>query len=488
MSDLGLPRGALGAVRRHYAPAADWTRDPVGWVAETQPRVHLWSRQREVMEAVRDHKQVAVKACHSSGKSYVAAEVIAWWVDSHPVGESVVVTSAPTGHQVKAILWKEMNRLHRSAGLRGRMNLTEWYDDENELVAFGRKPSDQEPTAFQGFHAKYVLVVLDEACGIPESLWDAAASLASNEYGRVLAIGNPDDPEAYFAKVFQTDAWHQITISAFDTPNLTDEEVPEPVALSLISEGWVRQRAEVWGERSPVYVSKVLGQFPSDATDGVVPSSWVARCRYHELAEEGDVHLGLDVSAGGADRTVIFARRGPVVLGKHVLTGEADPLVMADWVLGVVLETGARWLKVDSIGVGWGVGGTIDGWHRDGLHDCVVVPVNVSESADDSEHFLNLRAEVWWGAREACRLREVDLRALDDDDVAELTCVRYHHRNPRSRVQVERKDEVKKRLGRSPDLADALCLCLYDPRWESEDLTDEVTSERIPARAPLRGR
>jgi hypothetical protein len=109
------------------------------------------------------------------------------------VGETRVVTTAPTQAQVEAILWNEINGFHERAGLAGRTNLTEWYFG-NYLAGLGRKPSEHSPAAFQGLHARYLLVILDEAYGIPKSIWDAASTLAANEHSRILVIGNPDGP------------------------------------------------------------------------------------------------------------------------------------------------------------------------------------------------------------------------------------------------------------------------------------------------------
>lgn len=483
MGEEFIPAAALAKLAQRWEIKPDYAKEPMQWVHDKLPNICLWSKQRQIVESVRDHSNTAVQSNHSSGKSFISSVVVSWWLDSHPPGEAFVVTSAPTGQQVKAILWREIGRRHKEANLPGRTNQTEWFIDmegHTELVAFGRKPNDYEPTAFQGIHARFVLVVLDEACGIPESLWDAASSLASNENGRILAIGNPDDPQSYFARVCSTRDWdwNVIKISAFDTPNFTGEDVTDHVREMLVSKRWVEEKKRQWGETSPVYISKVLGEFPVDAEDGIIPLSWASRCQHLEIRADGTTELGLDVAAGGSDETVVWARRGKVALRKWTIR-ESDPLVLADWVMDIIHQTDAKMLKVDSIGVGWGVGGTIDGWHRDGRHECLVVPVNASTAAYDAEHFLNLRAEMWWEARERCRNEEWDLGVLEDDDMADLTAPRFHTRNPRARIQIESKDELRKRLGRSPDSADALNLAFHVAYYPAEDLTSQVMDFRI---------
>lgn len=433
------------------------------------------------MQAIADHPNVAVKSCHSAGKSFTAAQVVVWWLDAHPPGTAFVVTSAPTGDQVKAILWREIGRAHKKAGLPGRTNLTEWYDESGELVGFGRKPNDYEPTAFQGIHAQFVLVVLDEACGIPEMLWDAASTLASNENSRVFAIGNPDDPQSHFAKVCKSAHWKVITISAYDTPNFTGEEVHPFLNDVLVSQRWVEEKADGWGRDSPLFISKVLGEFPEDATDGVIPFSWAATAQLTELKADGPRELGFDVSGGGVDRAVIWLRDGPVAVQKWTKQGEKDPEQLAYWARDIIRETGSERIKVDSIGVGWGICGTLDVLRGLGTHNAEVVPVNVSTGPTDDEdgEFLNLRAQLWWMGRELSREKKWDLTHVSDDDVHELTCPRYHTNNPRAKIQVEKKSDVKKRLGLSPDSADALLLAFYDPYGKTEYWTDIISQMNI---------
>lgn len=495
MSDtpFALPDATLDVLRRRYAPKIDYTQDPVKWVEDTLPDLHLWSKQRQILESVRDNSKTSVQSAHGTGKSFLSSVATAWWLGSHNIGEAFVVTTAPTNRQVRAILWREIGRRFREGGFSGRVNQTEWFDSTNELIGFGTSPNDYDPTAFQGIHSRYILIVIDEACGVPKPIWDAASSLASNIHGKMLAIGNPDDPQSHFAKVCSSKTWNNIKISAFDTPNFTNEEVPEDLKEMLTSERYVEEQREELTEQSPVWVSKILGEFPDDALDGVIPYTWITQCQKspaeleemeeNEVVEDFsdfDVEAGLDVAAGGQDSTIIYLRQGPKALFKRSLAGEKDPLVLADWLLRIIQDYDVKVLKVDANGVGWGVGAVIDNWHRDGKHDCIVAPVMVSHSATDDEHFLNLRAELWWAARERSRLKEWDLTSIDDKDVLELTAVRYHTLNPRARIQVEKKEDLRKRIGKSPDSADALLLAFHSANFFAEDFTEQVANFRLP--------
>jgi hypothetical protein len=453
----------------------NYKKDPARWARE-RADVHLWSKQREIIESVRDHAQTAVHSCHAIGKSFVAATTVAWWLDVHPVGEAFVVTTAPTDKQVKAVLWREINRLHTRAGLAGRTNLSEWYIGK-ELVAFGRKPADQDPTAFQGIHARYVLLVLDEACGIPKDLWDAGSSIVSNEHSRTLAIGNPDDPFGEFAaNCHRGSGWNVIHVGYKHTPNFTGESVAEIVKDSLISPRWVEERRKKWGQGSAIFTSKCEGNFPLEGTSGTIPYAWAVACRDLELPESPhDVaEGGIDVGAGG-DRTVLRERRG-LRAGREEVFVDADPMRSIGHLVRCINEWGLTRVKIDCIGIGWALAGrlaelssthnVVGAQRGETTHAAEVVKVNFGAKPTEGKEkrFLNKRAEVYWEVgRELSRLKRWDLGEIDDDVLAELTVSTYEIMDSFGKIKIEPKDDIIERLGASPDRAEALLLAFYDP-------------------------
>lgn len=444
--------------------AGRYAQDPVRWVRE-RLRQTVWSKQREILAAVRDHRRTAVRSGHGVGKSWTAALVVCWWLDTHPPGEAFVVSTAPTFSQVRAILWRYIRKHHKAGDLAGRVNQTEWLMDD-ELVGYGRKPADHDESGFQGIHARYVLVVLDEACGIPEQLWVAADALATGPDCRILAIGNPDNPASHFRKVCTPGSgWHQISISAFDSPNLTGEEIPEEMAHSLVGREWVEEKAREWGEDNPIYRSKVLGEFSSDAPNQVVRASDVAKCRIADHRPTGEdllpVELGVDVGGGG-DETVIRERRGRRA-GREWRAHTDRPEKIAPLVLQAIKETGATAVKIDSIGVGFGVIGELRNAATRGEHRAHIHAVNVANAASRPDKFKNLRAEMWWElARGLSERGGWDLAVMDNADttIAQMLEPRWEI-DPQGRIRVEPKEEIIKRLGRSPDNADALLLAYY---------------------------
>ena len=209
VADQAILRARLR--RRTAARLTSYADDPVGFI-ERGPAARRYGRS-----SARSPKPSGTTATSPSrpvttrGKSFIAARIAAWWLASRsPIGEAFVVTTAPTRTQVRAILWREIARAHRAGRLPGRLNQTEWYmpaGEKEELVAYGRKPSDWDEDAFQGIHARYVLAILDEAGGVPRSLYTAVETITTSEECRVLAIGNPDHPGTQFARVCRSPDW-----------------------------------------------------------------------------------------------------------------------------------------------------------------------------------------------------------------------------------------------------------------------------------------
>lgn len=444
-----------------------------------------WSKQKQIAVALHKDRRVAVPSCHDVGKSFTAATLACHWLATYPEGEAFVVTMAPTGHQVKAILWREINRIHKRAGLPGIMTQTEWKTADGELIGFGRSPKDEDGTAIQGIHQKYVLVILDEACGISKTLFDAADTLIANEFSAILAIGNPDDPSSEFAAVCKPGSgWTVIPISAFESPNLTGEPVPDYLRHLLVSESWVAGRKKKWGENSPIYKAKVLGQFSEQSTDGLIPLGDITRSLTRKLEPSGDNELGVDVARYGDNFTVIFHRIGPVFRLIEKFQGR-DLMAVTGAVCRAVRKTGATRVKVDDTGLGGGVTDRLQEIKRNKEEDNLlvgvsIIPVNVGSSPtvkpDDpdaekeekfreTEKFFDLKAQLNWSLRLRFMAGNIDLSEWNDDldagfdDLAAQAGDVKYRVTSKGFIQIESKDDAKKRGRASPDDWDALVLC-----------------------------
>lgn len=456
----GIPPDAwTAAANLLYPEEHAQLHKPVEWVNERCGEF-LWSKQREISESVRDNRYTAVPSCHDSGKSFISSRIMGWWLDVHPPGTAFVVSTAPTTAQIDAILWREASMMHDKANLPGRITLdSKWYlgSGDRMLVGFGRRPADSvdpEKAAahFQGIHAKYVLVIIDEAGGIPKWLFDAVDSLATNENARVLAVGNPTDPTSHFATVCKPGSgWNVIRIDGLETPNFTDEEVPEELREFLLSKTWVEERKKRWGETSPRYISRVRGRFPKVTDDTLIQPGWIEDAITRELApDKRDSRLGVDVARYGADETIIYLRQGGHCRLVH--QGSKDSLmVTAGWVIRAHRDHTHRPIpNIDDVGLG---GGVTDRLAEQGYS---VVPLNGGEAPINPRKFGNARSEWYWALREVFQEGLIDIDPNDEDLAAQLGAIKFKV-DSRGRIWVETKDEMKKRGLPSPDRADGLC-------------------------------
>jgi hypothetical protein len=470
-----LPRGVGASVERRLTPEPErpLPTDPVRWVREELDEF-TWSHQQNVMRSVVAAPRTAWQACHGPGKSFTAARLGAWWLMAHPVGEAFLVTSAPSGHQVRTILWREIRRAHARGGLPGSITdaqVPEWKID-GEVVGFGRKPQDfvspeQAMTQFQGIHARYLLVILDEACGVPEWLWNAATSLMTNESARILAIGNPDDPTTHFAKVCAPGSgWATFETSIFDTPNFTGEHVPEQLREDLPGPTYVENAERDWGVDSPLYIAKVLGQFPDVADDVVVTPKMIREAHERNLPGLGKGRFGMDVARFGADETCIYRNRDGVIrlveAWRKTDTDRSRAKAQA-----LLDEPRYRYvpMSVDVVGLGAGV---YDPLRNRGYR---VEPFNGGEAANDAARFVNRRTEAWWGFREGLEAGLIDLDPDDELLAAQLQQPKWRLDASAKRVRLETKDEMAKRGLKSPDRADAAIQSWYEGTKTVDDPT-----------------
>lgn len=442
--------------------------------------IELWSGQVGILRAVAEHDRVAIRSSHDTGKSFAMAVLTGWWLDVHEPGTARVVTTAPTGDQVRGVLWVEINALWERLGLGGRRNQSEiWFGSYQ--AALGRKSSDYNPAGFSGWHAPHLLVIVDEADGISAALWGAIDTLATNAGAKIVGIGNPDDPQSEFRRR-QSDqpfggAYHTIKVPAWATPNFTGEAVSSMLSGVLLSRGWVEEMRVAWGGSReseeppdhPFWQSKVEAEYPDESASAVIRLSDLLRARRTErteaqrkLDDRMPVWLGVDVAGSETgDESVVRGSRGFRLLSQQS-TRIAEPEVLEDWLVDQVDAYEAAHVGIDADGIGFGFAGALR--RRRGKR-VSVHPIRSSSSADDPTAYFNRRAEMWWKLREALSKtgnEQLDFTALDDRTAGQLLLPRYSIR--KGRILVEAKDDLRRRLGRSPDQADGVVYSQARPR------------------------
>lgn len=483
------------AIEKLEAP--DYLRDVTQWAADKLD-LYMWSLPRMIAQMKVDRKRVAVPACHDSAKSHTSAVLCCHHIDTHPVGEARVITTAPSGAQVSGVLWGEINKMFDKAKelgkpLPGRVNQMNWHIG-NWQAGIGRKPNDYKPEQFAGFHARYPFIVLDEADGLPDAMWDGVEALMTNRRAKMLAIANPLDPGSRFAKVLATaemtpddpnSEWVVIRIPYDQTPNFSGEIHQIPVQYRellmdvLLDPDWVEARRREWGGRRavedptfqpdhPFWYGRILAVHPPEGQFQIMRWNDLEACSEpdDDAPVSGIRQLGVDVAASEkGDQTVARERVGRHVLRRWTLQSDDDDAIIK-FMVDCAKQMEAEVLCFDGTGMGTFVPGRL----RAKLPNTAIIPVNFATTAtqhhqDGSRKYLNMRAQLWWNGREMSEQRAWDLSRAEEAENLKFELIAPRYRPDvlagKRVVQVESKDEVRKRLGRSPDDADATLLAFH---------------------------
>ena len=448
MDDCGaLPKPQLGQKLQR-----EWRSDPVGFV-KTEVGCDPWTKQVAILDAVSDHERVAVRSCNGSGKTFIAAHVVIWWLMCND--KATVVTTAPTDRQVRRLLWREISAI-RQANLEligGEISGASLELDP-ERVAFGF--STNRPERFQGFHRPNMLFVVDEASGVDEPIFDAMEGSLTSDTAKLLIIGNPTNLSGYFYDAFHKNRalWHTIHISAFETPNLLNGAT-HFVRDGLVTRKWVEDARTMWGEESPEYQIRVLGEFPDVENDTLIALRKIEASVNRQIVEEGDSDykvMGLDVARFGNNRTVACIRKGDTVT-ELVTLPKADIMATTGYAIDVAQRHNVNAINVDEVGIGAGV---LDRLRELGYS--YATGVNVGNRASNSRRYANLRAELYDNLK--ARFHEDAISIPNDAElISELASITYSFTS-RGQLVLD-----SKRTGnRSPDKADALMLAFAHNR------------------------
>lgn len=468
-----------------------------------------WDLQNQIIRAVFDNPIVGVASCNAAGKSWLAARVALAFLEL--IENSLVVTTAPTWRQVKDVLWRELGTAYATSRLRfGRFDPTQvGLEISKQWYAVGLSTKDREK--FFGYHADNILVIVDEASGVEEPIFEGVDAVTPNKNAHVLFIGNPTSLSGRFRQTFDNPLAVTFHISAFDTPNFTANNIKnlddliklytppadaDPIAhmkkvndslidlpdyRALISPGRVYQRYLEWGTDSPMWQALIMGEFPNQAENTLIPLNLVLKSAEVRkqmddplYAKEVEWHIpkskkteiGIDVARFGSDRTVLAPRQGGYVRDL-VSWAKLDTVETSTRVFQFINpEDHLTALRVDDTGVGGGVTDQLyEMLNRSVNNRFTVEGINFGSASTDPSKFYNLRAEMYWNLREQFMNHSI---AIPDDPelINELTSVRYEYTG-KSQIKIEAKDEIKKRSGKSPDRADALALAMYSQSFDT---------------------
>lgn len=430
-------------------------RDPLWFITVLLAIKIITDQQVQILRSVRDHRRTAAPSGHGVGKTFLAACVVLWFLFCFP--GSKILTTAPTWFQVENLLWREVRQiLSRSAfALYCEAALTT-LNLSDEWFAIGLSTNDA--TRFQGIHAPYVLIIFDEATGVDMEIWEAAEGVAIGPNDRFLAIGNPTDPTSQFKHVCDSELWNVIHLNAEEHPNVISGKEIIPGA---VTKEWIDERlAEYGGRDTALYRARVLGKFPEQGDDMLISLADVERAQKRWVSPNGNAKaLGVDVARFGSDETIEVEIFENGLVGTPKAFRGQDTMKTA----GSIKAHSAERKAVDDSGLGGGVTDRLK------EQNVAILPYNAGEKAFESDRFLNRRAETWWMIREALKKDEISLPP-DNKLAADLTNIKYTYTS-RGQIKLESKEDVRKRLGRSPDRGDALAIALAALRQPTFDVS-----------------
>ena len=483
--------------------------------------VRPWKKQQEILNSLTTHHRIAVKSGNGLGKGFTAAIATLWFLHTH--NPAIVLTTAPTFRQVRHILWRQIHTLHRRnpAVLGGQLLHTRW-ELAQDRYALGL--SADTPDQFQGFHSPNLLLIVDEAEGVPDPIYDAITAITTTAHAQLLLLGNPTTNSGAFRRAFHQErhTYKTITISALDSPNLTANH---PIIPGLVTPQWVQERQQIWGINNPLYQSRVLGQFPDQTPDTLIPLSLIEAAIYHQhpldapsdtpdtlaipnthaipelnthvipsVAEESQRPITNQPSnpqpaandshpdnAADTDPQSLpqLDPNAPITLGIDIARFGSDHSVILQR-HGNIITHIQTYTNINTMQLAGhiahtirtsqplqtcideiGIGaGVIDRLKEQGFG---IHSINVSKPPinDEKRLYANRRAQTYWQLRELFEQRQIRI-PNHPQLLGQLAALRYTY-DSSGRLLIESKEQIRRRGLPSPDHADALMLSYAQP-------------------------
>lgn len=460
----------LKLMKRYHRDPVKFAREVIGMDPDD------W--QCELLEAVANPeiRRVTCRSGHGVGKSSAVAMAAIWHVLMRVPSKTVV--TAPTSAQLFDACFAEMKNIAKRLKppfddlLEIKSDRIELKSSPESTFISCRTSRQEQPEALAGVHSPSTLLLADESSGIPESVFEAASGSMSGIHATTVLTGNPTRNTGFFYDTHNRlkENWYTMHVSCIDSKRVSDD--------------FVNDMKNRYGEDSPAYHVRVLGNFPPSESDTVIPVALIDHAMKNDIkVHEDTVSIwALDVARQGNDSSVLCKRQGPII---HPLTvwNNLDLMQLSGAVKAeydaVSSSKKPVEIIVDSVGLGAGV---LDRLRELGLP---ARGLNVSERSMQKETYINLRAELWFKCK--AWLEGMDVKIPHDDRLwAELAAPRYHFTSS-GKIQVESKEAMKKRGINSPDRADAVCLSLANEMTTMAYGTSSAGSWNKPLRREIRG-
>ena len=484
------PEEQAEATKLLWNPEAEiirYRKDPVAFATEVL-HMALAPYQEKVLRLLVETRRVCFRSLHAAGKTAMAAAAILWFVGVHE--ECKVPTTASAWRQLTDFLWPEIHKWALTADWwrvgvkvqKGKelMKLRLEIGESGNRFAFAISSNDE--AKIEGAHSGAIMYVFDEAKAIIPAIWDAAEGALGTKDAYALALSTPGDSNGRFYEI-QTD---RDKYSAWSTVYATIDEV---IAAGRTSLEWLETRKREWGESSVMFRRRALGQFCEDSGDTLIPLHLVeaAQERWYALKAKIDAlvvtgmseseaeqmvvgpmtHLGVDPAREGVDKTG-WALRHSTVIKKVERTDESDLMVTAGITIRHMQNNTAEG-RIDTNGLGAGVFDRVrDVWKQGKLRKpkeklLPLIPINTAHGTKARDRsgemtFNRMRDFLWWNMRELLDAKDSQIALPPDEHLTrDLTAPKWTTTSS-GKIQVEQKPDIKRRLGRSPDVGDAVIM------------------------------
>ena len=401
-----------------------------------------------------DNPPHSVPAGHGDGKGFVIAILSLWFPLTHYDAKAVL--TANSQDQLRDNNWPEIKKLAQKLPepLRQQLQIDEekLYVKAAPEMAFvvRRTASRSNPEALQGIHAEHVMYLADEASGIFDIVFEVAQGSMSTKGAIACLFSNPTRTSGFFHKTHTVlrERWKAIRINCEDVPR---------------ARGHIEDIIRAYGKDSNRYRVRCLGEFPDKNDDTVIPLDMIESARGRNVTMAGVwPGWGLDVARVGDDRTVLTKRQGNVLLEPPIVWKNLKTTQIAGRVIDeynrTVSDMKPEEICVDVIGYGAGVVDILD--EKGSPFQGKVTGTNVSETEGIDPLNHRLRDELWWNGRKWFEDRNCQIPKEGCDElILELSTPTYDFTQSGKRI-VSRKDDMKKDLGFSPDVADSFLLTL----------------------------
>lgn len=502
-----------------------YARNPSAWVPDSID----WPRRRsvapyqlEALQSLADHHRFALRGPRGLGKTTTAALAVLWFALTREylgLDWKVLTTAGVARHLLRA-LWPEIHKW--APRIRGGLYLPPVPEKQLLTASLQMRHGQayyavaRNPDLIEGAHADEILILIDEAKSVPEPIWDALEGALTGEEGQyALALSTPGAPAGRFYEI------HSGRHADWSHRHVTKGEA---IAAKRISAKWADARAASWGVTSALYRQQVEGAFAADDENAIIPLSWVEAAfeRWHAWREvdrpsvlgavapehehyatwaglgapvaAGAWSYGVDVATSGSDKTVVAHRHGQHITrfdyedtgGTMQTVAKMQGLIPDD-------RKGERWSVVDVAGVGTGVADRLA--ELDYKVKRYVGAASTSATDESGEFgFNNVRSAAYWHLRELLDPNRPPAEAImlppKQELLADLTTPTWRIiTGSPPKIAIETKDDLVKRLGRSPDFGDATVMAYWLDAMNVPLVLGESSASRLPrSRMPGIGR